>query len=117
MAGVPGLTVTARVLAVLLPQILFAVTDMFPFWPALPEVTVTEVFPLLEVIVQVGGTDHVYEVAPGTADMLYVRPVTPGHSAIVPVMGPGTAGRTVCVLITAVVPEEVHPAELRAVTV
>jgi hypothetical protein len=117
VAGVPGLTVTARVLGALLPQTLFAVTLMFPFCPALPDVTVTEVFPLLEVIVHVGGTVHVYEVAPGTADMLYVRPVTPGHSAIVPVMGPGTAGRTVCVLITAVVPKEVHPEALRAVTV
>jgi hypothetical protein len=116
VAGVPGLTVTPRVLGALLPQILSAVTLMFPFCPVLPDVTVTEVFPLLEVMVQVGGTDHVYEVAPGTVDMLYVRPVTPGQRVVDPVINPGIAGRTVCVLITAVVPEEVQPAALRAVT-
>lgn len=38
-AGVPALTVTARVLAVLDPQLLRATTLIFPLFPVAPEVT------------------------------------------------------------------------------
>ena len=54
----PGLTVTARLLAVLVPQELVAVTEMFPFCPALPEVTVIDVPPFADVIVHPVGTDQ-----------------------------------------------------------
>ena len=59
VAGVPGLTVTAKLLAALVPQLFPAVTEIFPFCPALPVVTVIEVVPAPAVINQPIGTDHV----------------------------------------------------------
>ena len=56
VAGVPGLTVTAKLLAELVPQELVAVTVIFPFWPALPDVTVIELVVVPAVIVQPVGT-------------------------------------------------------------
>jgi len=52
-------TVTARELAELVPQVLPAVTETVPFWPALPVVTVIEVVPAPPVIIQPDGTDQV----------------------------------------------------------
>ena len=66
VAGVAGLTVTPRVLAALVPQLFVAVTLMFPFCPAEPEVTVIDV-PVLLVIVQPVGTVQLYEVVFVTA--------------------------------------------------
>jgi hypothetical protein len=59
VAGVPLPTVTARVLGALLPQMFPEVTEILPFCPADPVVTVTLVVPFAEVIVQPAGTDHV----------------------------------------------------------
>jgi len=59
VAGVPGLTVTAKVCAALVPQELLAVTLIFPFCPALPEVTVIDVVPAPDVMVHPAGTVHV----------------------------------------------------------
>ena len=87
-----GLTVTAILLAALVPQLLPAVTVMFPFCPAVPVVTVMEVVPAPAVIVQPVGTLHVYVVAFVTAVMLYVCAVNPGHCVVVPVIAPGVTG-------------------------
>jgi hypothetical protein len=57
--GVPGLTVTASVLAALVPQLLPAVTVILPFCPAAPVVTVAEMVPCPAVIVHPAGTAHV----------------------------------------------------------
>jgi len=56
--GVAGadITVTARALAELVPQLFPAVTLILPFCPAEPVVTVIEVVPVPEVIVQPVGT-------------------------------------------------------------
>ena len=56
VAGVPGLTVTATLLAALVPQELVAVTVIFPFCPATPEVTVILFVVAPAVIVQPVGT-------------------------------------------------------------
>ena len=58
VAGVPGLTNTAKVWGLLVPQELIAVIEIFPFCPAAPAVTVTEVPPFADVIVQPVGTDQ-----------------------------------------------------------
>ena len=58
-AGVPGLTMTARLCAALVPQLFEAVTVMFPFSPAAPEVTVMEVVPCPAVMVHPVGTVQV----------------------------------------------------------
>ena len=58
-AGVPADTVTASVFGALVPQLLSAVTDMFPFCPAAPVVTVIEVVPVPAVIDHPVGTVHV----------------------------------------------------------
>jgi hypothetical protein len=63
-----GLTVTAKLLAVLVPHPLVAVTVIVP--PAFPDVTVIDVVDCPAVRVQSAGTVHVYEVALGTALML-----------------------------------------------
>ena len=60
-------TVTANVLAVLVPQVFPAVTVTFPFCPAAPVVTVILVVPCPPVIVHPVGTDHVYVEDPDTA--------------------------------------------------
>ena len=54
--GVPGLTVTGKLFAMLVPHELVAVTETFPFWPDAPEVTVMEFVPAPAVIVQPVGT-------------------------------------------------------------
>lgn len=63
VAGVPAPTVTASVLAVLVPQVLEAVTLIFPFCPVVPDDTVIDAVPWPAVIVHPVGTAHVYEVA------------------------------------------------------
>lgn len=55
VAGVPGLTVTGNVLAALVPHELVAVTEIFPFCPLLPAVTVIKFVPAPEVILQPAG--------------------------------------------------------------
>ena len=70
VAGAAGLTTTAKILALLVPQELVAVTEIFPFCPALPAVTVIDVPPFADVIVHPDGTVHVYETAFATAAML-----------------------------------------------
>jgi hypothetical protein len=59
VAGVPGSTDKAKLLGELVPQELEAVTEIFPFCPKAPEVTVTVVVPCPPVIVHPGGTVHV----------------------------------------------------------
>ena len=59
VAGVAGLTVTAKLLAALVPQLLPAVTVIFPFCPAVPVVTVIEVVPVPAVIDHPVGTVQV----------------------------------------------------------
>jgi hypothetical protein len=56
VTGVAGLTVTARVLAELVPQLFVAVTLIVPFWPGLPDVTVIEFVPVPPVIDHPVGT-------------------------------------------------------------
>ena len=65
-----GLTTTAKLLAALVPQLLPAVTVIFPFCPAAPDVTVIELVPVPAVMVQPTGTAHVYVVALATAVIL-----------------------------------------------
>lgn len=59
-----GLIITARIVGRLEPQLLFAVTEIFP--DAFPNVTLIEVVPCPELIVEPTGTLQVYEVAPTT---------------------------------------------------
>ncbi len=59
VAGVPGLTVTAKLLAALVPHEMPAVTVILPFCPAAPVVTVIEFVPAPAVMFQPVGTDHV----------------------------------------------------------
>ena len=56
LAGKFGLTVTAKVCAVLVPHELVAVTVTFPFCPDAPTVTVIEFVPVPAVIDQPVGT-------------------------------------------------------------
>jgi hypothetical protein len=63
-----GVAVTATQVKPLHPQLLQARTHTFP--EALPTVTVIDVVPCPEVIVQSLGTVHVYELAPGTAEIV-----------------------------------------------
>ena len=70
VAGVPGLTVTARLEAALVPQLFPAVTEIFPFCPAAPVVTFIEVVPEPAVIDHPVGTVQLYVVAFVTAVML-----------------------------------------------
>ena len=79
VAGVPGFTVTASVLAALVPHELPAVTVMLPFCPAAPVVTVIVLVPVPAVIDQPVGRVQVYVVALVTAATLYVCPVKAGH--------------------------------------
>ena len=55
----PGLTTTGKLDAALVPQELVAVTVMFPFCPALPDVTVIEVVPAPPVTTHPVGTPQV----------------------------------------------------------
>ena len=52
-------TITARFLAALVPHELPAVTEILPFCPDAPVVTVMDVVPAPAVIVQPVGTTHV----------------------------------------------------------
>ena len=63
-------TVTAIVAATLVPQEFCAVTEILPFCPDVPVVSVIETAPCPEVINHPAGTAQVYEVAFGTAVML-----------------------------------------------
>jgi hypothetical protein len=54
-----GVTVTAKLLAALVPQEFPTFTVMLPFCPAVPEVTVIEFVPAPAVIVQPVGTVQV----------------------------------------------------------
>ncbi len=65
---VTEVTLTLNVLGVLVPQELLAVTEIVP--PLAPGVQVIDV--LVELPLQPLGNDHVYEVAPDTAEILYV---------------------------------------------
>ena len=56
VAGVPALTATGKLCAVLVPQELVAVTVIFPFCPAAPDVTVIEFVPDPAVIDHPVGT-------------------------------------------------------------
>ena len=71
VAGVAGETVTGFVAAAEVPQEFPAVTVMFPFCPAEPEVTVIAFVPAPEVIVHPVGTVQVYVVAFVTAPIEY----------------------------------------------
>jgi hypothetical protein len=90
--GVPGSTVTVMVDADDVPHALLAVTDIAPFCPAAPEVTVMEFVPAPAVIVHPVGTVQLYVVALVTAAIEYVCPDVAGQSAIVPVIDPGVEG-------------------------
>lgn len=57
--------------AVLVPQVFDAVTQMFP--PVAPKVTVILVVPCPELMVAPPGTVHVYDVAPLTGLIEYVN--------------------------------------------
>jgi hypothetical protein len=106
-------TVTASVFAELVPQLLPAVTLIFPFCPAVPVVTIIEVDPCPPVIVQPEGADHVYVVAPATADILYVCPVRAGHCAVTPDIVPGWEGMPGCTVtprVLAVLVPQLFPA-------
>ena len=62
MAGVAGVTelaTTAKVLALLVPQALVAVTEMFPLTAVAVAETVTEVVPCPAVMFHPAGTIHV----------------------------------------------------------
>ena len=63
-------TLTLSVLAALVPQEFPAVTEIVPFWPVVPDVTVILVVPLPPVIVQPVGTVQVYVDAPVTPVIL-----------------------------------------------
>ena len=63
-----GVTDTLNVREVLEPHELFAVTEIFPLVPAVAVIDVEVELPL-----QPEGNVHVYEVAPETAVILYVR--------------------------------------------
>ena len=59
VAGAALPTVTAKVAGLLVPQVFPAVTLTLPFCPVVPVVTVIEVVPFAEVMVQPVGTDQV----------------------------------------------------------
>ena len=59
IAGVPGLTKTANVLAALVPQELVAVTVIFPFCPEFPVVTVIELVVSPAILIHPLGTVQV----------------------------------------------------------
>jgi hypothetical protein len=59
VAGAPGFTVTAKLTGKLVPQLLPAVTVIFPFCPEDPVVTVIEVVPAPPVMDHPVGTVHV----------------------------------------------------------
>jgi hypothetical protein len=76
--------------AALPPQALLAMTEIFP--GLAPKLAVRDVVPCPVPIDDPPGTPHIYEVANGTAEMLYVTPVWPEQTVVGPVMAPGVAG-------------------------
>lgn len=92
VAGIPVVTFTASICALLVPQLFPAVTLMSPFWPVEPVVTVNEVVPCPPVMDQPVGTVQAYVVAFVTLLILYDCPVNPGHCVVVPLIAPGVAG-------------------------
>ena len=116
MANAKLPTEIAKVLAVLAPQALLAVTVIFPLVAPAPAVTLTEVVPCPELIVQPDGTVQLYEVASVTGEILYTSPDNTGQTALEPVIGPGVAGITV-LMVTGKVCALLVPQELVAVTV
>jgi hypothetical protein len=110
--GVVGIvfTVTAKVCAVEFPQVLFAVTVIFPE----VALTVVEILFVVDVPVQPPGNVQVYDVAPATAVMEYVF-VVPEQIVVVPEIVPGVAG-IVFTTIAFIEADEV-PQEFVAVTV
>jgi hypothetical protein len=99
---------------VLLPQELLAVTFILPFWPVFPVFTVIVSVPCPLVMLQPVGTVHVYVVALGTAEILYVW-LVPGQTEILPEIVPGIAGVPGSIEI-ANVEEGVAPHPLLAIT-
>ena len=87
--GVAGIvfTVIAKVTAAEFPQVLFAVTVMFP----LVALAVALILFVVDVPVQPPGNVQVYEVAPATAVIEYVF-VVPEQMVAVPEIVPGVAG-------------------------
>ena len=116
VAGVPGLTITAKLFDALVPHELVADTVMFPFCPALPVVTVIEFDVPPAVMLHPVGTVQLYDVALATAVIEYVCPVRPGHCGVVPVIVPGVAG-VPGLTVTAKLFDALVPHELVAVTV
>ena len=82
-----AVTDTFNVRGVPEPQELFAVTEIVP--PFAPGVAVIDVE--AELPLHPDGNVHVYDVAPVTAEILYVWEV-PWHTVVVPVIAPGWAG-------------------------
>ena len=101
VAGIAGLTTTAKAWSALVPHELVADTVMLPLIAA-PEVDIViALVPLPEVIDQPVGTFQLYEVALATAEILYTSELVEGHTGDVPLIAPGvlgTAGFTVIVI-------------------
>jgi hypothetical protein len=91
-------TVTAIVEATLVPQEFCAVTEILPFCPDVPVVSVTETVPCPEIINHPAGTVQLYEVAFGRAAMLYTCPVRDEHWSTVPEIAPGCAGTDIGII-------------------
>ena len=107
-AGI-GVTVTASVWGVLPPHTLLAATEMLPD----DGPTVAVIVVPVELPDHPDGRDQVYDVAPLTAEMLYVCEV-PSQGLALPVIVPGWAG-TDCT-VTASVCVVLLPHELTAAT-
>jgi hypothetical protein len=73
----------------LLPQLLFAVTQIFPVENEVPKLTVTEVVPCPETIVAPVGTVQVYDVAPVMDAMEYTTPFLLHKPTVSPVITVG----------------------------
>ena len=86
------MTVTAKDDAELVPQELLAVTVIFPPTALADVETVIELVLAPDVMLHPEGSVQVYDVALGTAAMLYVNPVLLTHCSAAPVMIPGATG-------------------------
>lgn len=84
MGGVPTTIVLTRA-AVTAPQILVAVTEIFPL--VKPALNVTLMLLLVEKPEAFSGKDHEYDDTPGTDGTLYVY-VIPAHTEKVPLITP-----------------------------
>ena len=83
---------TARHDALLLPQELSAVTQIFPFTAPLPKSTKMELVPCPEFTVAPDGTVQLYEVAPLTALIEYATANVFAQTLDVPEIDPGVIG-------------------------